>query len=92
MNFKGEVEAVVVGYRRGSNTQYTNQVLLRITNTRITPHSLIGKRIIYRDKYGNVYRGKVLKVHGKGANSVVIASFKPNLPGQALGGCVKIVL
>ncbi len=81
---------LVIGYRRGSNTQYENQVLLRvdgITDSRSAAR-LIGWRVLYRDNKGNLYRGRVVRVHG--GKGVVIAVFKPNLPGQAIGGNVYI--
>ena len=81
---------LVIGYRRGSNTQYENQVLLRVDgiHTRNEAAKLIGWKVLYRDNKGNTYHGKVVRVHG--GKGVVIAVFKPNLPGQAVGGNVYI--
>jgi len=81
---------LIVGYRLGSNTQYENQVLLRIDGVSDAKNAsrYIGWRVIYRDGRGNVYRGKIVRVHG--GKGVVIAVFKPNLPGQARGGNVYI--
>ena len=81
---------LVIGYRRGSNTQYERQVLLRIdgVSSRRTASSLIGWRVLYRDSKGNVYRGTIVGVHG--GKGVVVARFKPNLPGQAIGGNVYV--
>ncbi len=81
---------IVVGYRLGSNTQYENQVLIRIdgVTTRKEASRFIGWRVLYRDSKGNEYRGKIVHVHGD--KGVVIAVFKPNLPGQARGGNVYI--
>jgi len=85
------IDAVILGYRRGSNIQYPNQVLLKVMSN-VVLSGLIGKKVIYKDKYGNVYRGKILDVHGKGINGVLIATFKPNLPGQAIGDLAKVLL
>ena len=81
---------IVIGYRRGTNTQYENQVMIRVdgVNTRSEASKLIGWRVLFVDTKGNVYRGKVVHVHGN--NGVVIAVFKPNLPGQAIGRDVYI--
>ncbi len=81
---------IVIGYRLGSNTQYENQVLIRVdgVSTRNEASRLIGWRVLYRDNKGNEYRGKIVRVHGD--KGVVIAVFKPNLPGQARGGNVYI--
>ncbi len=38
-----------------------------------------------KDSHGNEYRGKVVRVHAKGRNNVVIAVFNRNLPGQTIG-------
>ena len=81
---------LVIGYRLGSNTQYERQVLIRVdgVNDSREASRLIGWRVLYRDNKGNEYRGKIVRVHG--GKGVVIAVFKPNLPGQARGGNVYI--
>ncbi len=81
---------LVLGYRRGSNTQYENQVLIRVdgVTSRSEASRLIGWRVLYRDSKGNTYHGKIVHVHGN--RGVVIAVFKPNLPGQAIGKNVYI--
>ncbi len=81
---------IILGYRLGSNTQYEKQVLIRVDgiNSRNEASQLIGWKVLYRDSKGNTYRGKVVHVHGN--KGVVIAVFKPNLPGQAIGGDVYI--
>ncbi len=80
----------VIGYRRGWNDQYPNQVLLKIygVDSRNIASKFIGAKVVLKDRYGNVYRGKIVKTHGK--RGVVRAVFKPNLPGQALGSTVEI--
>jgi large subunit ribosomal protein L35Ae len=81
---------LVVGYRLGSNTQYENQVLIRIDGVTRDKEAAryIGWRVIYRDSKGNTYRGRIIRTHG--GKGVLIAVFKPNLPGQARGGTVYI--
>ena len=81
---------VILGYRLGSNTQYERQVLIRVdgVNNRNIASRLIGWKVLYRDNKGNTYHGKIVHVHG--GKGVVIAVFKPNLPGQAVGGNVYI--
>ena len=81
---------VILGYRLGSNTQYERQILIRVDgiNSRNTASQLIGWKVLYRDNKGNEYRGKIIHVHG--GKGVVVAVFKPNLPGQAIGGNVYI--
>jgi len=81
---------IIIGYRLGSNTQYENQVLIRIdgVSKRNEASRLIGWKVLYRDSKGNEYRGKIVHVHG--GKGVVVAVFKPNLPGQARGKNVFI--
>ncbi len=76
---------LVLGYRRGSNTQYENQVLLKIdgVSDRSKASQLIGWKVLFVDNKGNRFYGKIVGVHG--GKGVVIGVFKPNLPGQAIG-------
>jgi len=85
------MKAVIIGYRRGSNTQYPGQVLLKIEGVSgREAHRFISRRVVYRDAKGNVYRGRIIRKHGA-RNPVVIAVFEPNLPGQAIGGEAEIL-
>ncbi len=81
---------LVLGYRRGSNTQYENQVLIRVDGVTSDREAarLIGWRVLYVDSKGNEYRGKIVRTHGR--RGVVVAVFEPNLPGQAIGKDVYI--
>ncbi len=82
---------VVVGYRRGTNTQNTNQVLVRVVDTVMkSVDSLIGAKVLVKDKWGNSYVGKVVRVHARGRNNVVIVRFNRNVPGQVIGEPVQI--
>jgi len=77
---------IVLGYRRGSNTQYPRQVLVKVIESiKKRVDNLIGAKVLVKDKYGNKYTGKIIKVHARGKNNVVIAVFRRNLPGQAIG-------
>lgn len=85
---RGKIEeytGLIIGYRRGTNTQYTNQVLARIHGIESYKQAarLVGWRTLYVDRYGNKYHGKIIGVHGR--KGVVKIVFKPNLPGQAIG-------
>lgn len=82
---------VVMGYRRGANTQYTNQVLVRVTDTVMKRvDSLVGAKALVKDQWGNTYVGKVVGIHARGRNNVVIVRFKRNVPGQVIGEPVRI--
>lgn len=81
----------ILGYRRGMKSQRTSQVLIRVEGVaREQVDRLIGLEVVYRDGFGNEYRGRILARHGNGA--VVRASFVPNLPGQAIGNKVELIL
>jgi len=82
---------VVMGYRRGSNTQYPRQVLIKVVNSLTKKvDNLVGAKLLVKDTYGNEYHGRVVKVHARGRNNVVIGVFNRNLPGQAIGAEVLI--
>ena len=80
-------EVIIVSYRRGSNDQNPNQVYVRFNSYRDACNH-IGVKLVYEDEHGNVYRGKVLRPHGK--KGLAIAVFKPHLPGQAMGKVAKV--
>ncbi len=82
---------IVMGYRRGTNTQYENQVLIKVEGieTREQASRLIGRKVVAKDKYGNTYIGKIIGVHGD--KGVVRARFRRNLPGQMIAEVVEIL-
>ena len=85
-----KVKGVIMGYRRGTNTQYTSQVLVKLLIDDPRKAGLfVAGRALYRDKHGNVYRGRVVRLHGR-RNGVVVVRFTPNLPGQSIGDLVEV--
>lgn len=77
---------ILVSYRRSRARQYNNQVLLKLVSSGLGKvDNLIGCKVLIRDSKGNEYRGKVIGVHGKGVNGVVLVRFRRNIPGQLLG-------
>ena len=82
---------VIVGYRRGPGTQNPNQALGRIEGVKgWDVLKFMNAKVVYRDKYGNEYVGRVIRHHG--LNGVVRVRFNPNVPGQSLGKKVEIFL
>jgi len=79
-----------VGYRRGSAKQYNNQVLIKVFVDPKIVGTLVGSKVVASDRYGNVYRGKIVKIHSF-SKSIAIARFRPNIPGQMIGEIVTIV-
>jgi large subunit ribosomal protein L35Ae len=90
MNTVSRVVGVILGYRKGSNKQYNNEVYVRVFTDLKSVYGLIGSKVIARDTYGNVYRGKVVKVHGC-KNGVVVVRFDPGIPGQMIRSLVDII-
>jgi large subunit ribosomal protein L35Ae len=85
------MEATVMNYRRGRNTQNTRQMVLQPVGCKdkADAEKLLGKTVEWTTTAGNKLEGKVSRVHGgKGA---VVAQFEKGLPGQAIGTKAKIV-
>lgn len=89
MSAESGTPGIVLGYRRGSGRQYVNQVYIKVVAD-ASPHSLVGRRVRVVDGNGNVYLGRVVRVHGTGRNGVVIAVFSRNIPGQLIGSVASI--
>ena len=96
--------AVFLGYRRGISLQNTHQGLLRVEGVKTKDDAkwYLGKRVayVYRGKVAQKKQGKLTKhrsIQGKviathGNNGVLRASFHHNLPGQAIGKLVRVML
>ncbi|MCE4616553.1 MAG: 50S ribosomal protein L35ae [Aeropyrum sp.] len=83
------IKGVIMGYARGTNTQYTSYALVKVLDTPERVGRVLGGIAIYKDKHGNSYRGRILKLHGR-RGGVVLVRFNRGLPGQAIGGLVYI--
>ncbi|NPA96185.1 MAG: 50S ribosomal protein L35ae [Crenarchaeota archaeon] len=80
---------IIVGYRRGSARQYNNQVLIQLFVDPKQVHSFVGSKVVAADRHGNVYRGRIVRVHSE-SKCVVVARFEPNIPGQLIGSLVDV--
>ncbi len=84
------VQGIIMGYLQGGGRQYTSHVIVKVLDLSAkSVHSLIGKRVVYKDRRGNIYVGRIVAKHGA-RNPLVLVRFKRNLPGQAIGGVVDI--
>ncbi|MEM0027082.1 MAG: 50S ribosomal protein L35ae [Ignisphaera sp.] len=90
MNSSLKVFGIIKGFRRGGGRQYNDHVLVQLLADVKTVGSLVGAKIRVVDKYGNIYNGRIVKIHSF-RNSVAIAKFSRNLPGQAIGALTEIV-
>ena len=95
------VDGAILGYRRGLRNQYNHVSLVKIKGVDSVGDAdfYLGKRVAFitkattADKYGNKFRvnwGKVCRPHG--SNGVVQCRFRRNLPPQAIGGRVRVML
>jgi len=81
----------ILGYKRGGGRQYNSKVLIKVFIDSKSVHRLIGSKVIVKDFKGNMYNGKIVKIHST-KNTVALARFKPNIPGQLIGSTVSIFL
>jgi len=95
------VDGAILGYRRGYRNQYQNVSLIKIKGVDSTQDAefYFGKKVAFitkastADKYPNKFRvtwGKVCRAHG--SHGVVRCRFSRNLPPQAIGGKVRVML
>ncbi|HLI46866.1 MAG TPA: hypothetical protein VKU94_06720 [Geobacterales bacterium] len=75
------MKLIIVNFRLGGKRSYPSQVILQPEEK--VNDSLLGKIVEYRDKHGNIYKGRIMRKHGRNG---FIAVFKPNIPPSALGG------
>ena len=77
-----EAVGILKSYTRGGGRQYTTTIV----TVDVDPGTLVGGKaiLVYQ---GRVYKGRVLREHGRRA---VVVRFKPSPPGQALGSKVKL--
>lgn len=86
------MEGIIVNYRRGRKTQTTNQMVIIVpgSDSKETAAKLVGKEVTYlcEGKNKKEIKGTVSAIHGgKGAIRV---HFEKGMPGQSIGGSVKI--
>ena len=94
------VKARFMGFRRGRCTQNMNQAILSIegVNDEQATDYYMGKRVAYvykahslkkNTKYRAIW-GKIIARHG--CNGAVRSKFLTNLPAQAMGSIVRVML
>jgi len=94
------VRAKFVGFRRSRTTQNMNQALLQLegVNDCKAAEYYLGKRVVYvykghslkkNSKYRSIW-GRITKCHGN--NGVVRAHFATNMPCQAIGATIRVML
>ncbi|MFH1054537.1 MAG: 50S ribosomal protein L35ae [Candidatus Altiarchaeota archaeon] len=85
------MEATVMNYRRGKNTQNTHQMIIHPAGSKNKEDAtkLIGKTVEWTTTADNKLQGKITKTHG--SNGAVVAQFPKGLPGQAIGTKAKVL-
>jgi large subunit ribosomal protein L35Ae len=90
------VDGAILGYQRGLRNQKNIVSLIKIkgADDKKAAEFYIGKRVAFITKAANgsfrVNWGKVCRHHG--SNGVVRCRFARNLPPQAIGGRVRVML
>jgi large subunit ribosomal protein L35Ae len=90
------VDGAILGYQRGLRNQKNIVSLIKIkgADDKKAAEFYIGKRVAFITKAANgtfrVNWGKVCRHHG--SNGVVRCRFSRNLPPQAIGGRVRVML
>ena len=69
-----------MGYRSGSNTQTTNQMIIMPENPEKAAE-LVGKKVVYKCKTHDI-NGVVTSLHGRRGS--IRARFERGLPGQSI--------
>jgi len=84
------MDGLISNFRGGRHTQYNNQmiVIAKGVDTKEKAQKIVNKIVTWKTQTGKEIKGKVTFAHGnKGAVRVI---FERGIPGQAVGGKVKI--
>lgn len=90
------VDGAILGYKRALRTQNVNISLIKIKgcDDKAATDFYLGKKVAFitkaQDGSFRVNWGKVCRAHG--SNGVVRCRFRRNLPPQAIGGRVRVML
>jgi large subunit ribosomal protein L35Ae len=90
------VDGAILGYQRGLRNQNNNVSLIKIKgcDDKVDTDFYLGKKVAFitkaQDGSFRVNWGKVCRSHG--ANGVVRCKFRRNLPPQAIGGRVRVMM
>jgi large subunit ribosomal protein L35Ae len=95
------VKGIFTGFKRGQRNQEEKHALLKLedVNSKEDAAFYFGKKVAYvykvsrENKEGSKFRvswGKVARAHG--SNGMVRANFSKNLPAQAMGQRVRVML
>ena len=90
MFFLTSMEGLIVSFRRGRHTQYSNQMIVKVNeiDSKDKAAKLVGKNVIWKSPAGKEIKGIVRNAHGnKGALRIL---FEKGMPGQSLGNKVTI--
>lgn len=85
------MEAVIMSYRRGVNTQTDNQMILMVSGitSRADAEKLVGKKVTWTSSSKKEIKGQITAAHGN--SGAVRALFERGLPGQAQATKVQVV-
>ncbi len=81
----------IVNFRLGRNKYYPRQMIIEVEGVGYKDfHRLIGRKVVWNHPVsGEKFIGRIVKQHGKRGR--VIAYFRKQLPGQAIGTEVEVL-
>jgi large subunit ribosomal protein L35Ae len=83
------MEGVIVNFRTSRHRQTNNQVVVKFAGIdKDKAKSLLGKTIVWTSPAKKSIKGKISAVHGN--SGAVRAIFEKGMPGQSVGGKVKV--
>lgn len=84
------MEAVIVSYRRGINTQTNDQMILKVpgVTSRADAETLVGKKVTWTSPSKKEIKGQIMAAHGN--SGAVRARFEKGMPGQAQATKVQV--
>ena len=77
------MEAVIMSFRRGVNTQKDNQMILHVSGvmSRVDAEKLVGKSVTWTSPAKKEIKGQITAAHGN--SGAVRAIFESGMPGQS---------
>jgi len=84
------MEGIIVNFRSARHHQTGNQMIIKVSgyDDKEKAKELVGKAVVWTSPAGKELKGKISAVHGN--SGAVRAIFSSGMPGQAVGGKVKV--
>lgn len=91
MNYGEKMKGILLSMKHEKDKCNPRKAIIRIgDNTLKKFHQLVGRKVVWiHPKTGKKFIGKIVRLHGK--KGCVIAYFRKQIPGEALGSKVQII-